>query len=112
VEHEYYFDANRYADFVVRLTPDRNDTDWDESLWWGVEVENDFNSATEGIGQAAMYAGLLTIEKGHDNVSPVVIFPDDAIEQPELAAMRRHAQIVIFPTGYASNETTESSESF
>jgi hypothetical protein len=99
VEHEHYFrEARRFADFIVGLTPDDLETDFDESMFFAVEVENSFGSIMEAVGQASLYAGLWTLEEGHENVTPLVILPQDGVEDPELEAIRRHATVVVFPT--------------
>jgi hypothetical protein len=95
VAHEYYFDANRYADFIAEIVPDTPDTEWDESLWYAIEVENSFADIS---AQDDLYAGLFEIEEGAQNVMPVTIIPDVEVEQPELNAYRRRKTVVVFPT--------------
>lgn len=97
IKHEYHFEANRYADFIAQAAPDRDETDWDESQWQAIEVENSFGSITGGVGQAIQYAGLWEMETGHANTEPIVFLPNKGVQQPELAAIQRRCSVVIFP---------------
>lgn len=52
---------------------------------YAIEVENDFESAFEGVGQAALYASH---EFDNPNVVPVVIVPPDHVAEPEVSMLR------------------------
>lgn len=52
---------------------------------YAIEIENDFESAIEGIGQAALYASH---EFDNPNVVPIVVLPPDHVAQPEADMLR------------------------
>jgi len=97
VTHEEHFpEANRFADFTGVSLPGE---DGFGAAWYAVEVENDFSTIYNGVGQALLYAGLSRTEFGRENVSPLVILPDEGVEQPEVDVLREHVPIVLFPVG-------------
>lgn len=70
----------RMPDFLVQL-PD---------VTFAVEVENDFEAAFEGVGQAICYAGHF------EHGVPVVVLPEGHVEQPEYDLLRQQAESVQF----------------
>lgn len=79
IEHEVYLsDTGRFVDFVVRTPFER----------YAIEVEEDFESLTTGIGQTEMYAAEL-------DATPVVVIPADVIEQPEFDLLVENAAPII-----------------
>jgi hypothetical protein len=67
-------EMRRFPDFVAH-TPFES---------YVIEIEDDFESITTGIGQAEMYAA----ESGY---TPVVIIPANEVKQPEYDYLVEHA---------------------
>ena len=81
IESQVYLDASgRYADFVAR----RGD------VVYTVEVENGWESVTDAVGQACLYAGH------YDDAVPVVAFPEGHADQPEFDLLRQQVPQVRF----------------
>jgi hypothetical protein len=81
VERDRYLDeTGRYCDLWVQ-TPD---------VTLAIEVENDAESVITGVGQTELYAA-------HDpRAVPVVIVPDDHIDQPEWLFYQQRTSVVCF----------------
>lgn len=98
VDYQVYLPSSgRYCDFVVtRETPDSV-----PDLTYAVETEDDFDGVIASVGQAAMYAGHF--ERG----VPVVAYPVDHVQQPELANLRRQTRVLLLevPREYWEAET-------
>lgn len=72
-------ETDREADFIfVHKVPDREQPD----IIHTVEVENDWESILEAVGQAHLYAGHF------DRAIPCVAIPKGHIEQPEYDYLR------------------------
>jgi hypothetical protein len=55
---------------------------------YAIEVENDFEAATAGVGQAVIYAAEEV------NAVPVIVLPPDHSEEPEISSLRRAMPVV------------------
>lgn len=55
---------------------------------YAIEVENDFEAAIEGVGQALIYAAE------EQNAVPVVVLPPGHVDKPEVDSLRRQVSIV------------------
>lgn len=55
---------------------------------YAIEVENDFDAAITGVGQAVIYAAEET------NAVPIVIVPPGHVEEPEVSSLRRAVPVV------------------
>lgn len=77
-ENVYLAESGRYADFIV-------DTPF---FWFAIEVENDWESAIKGVGQAELYASH------YKDAIPVVVVPEGHIDNPEYALLRERVLII------------------
>lgn len=55
---------------------------------YAIEIENDFDAAINGVGQALMYAAE------EENAVPIVVLPPDHTDEPEASSLRRAVPIV------------------
>lgn len=79
-ENVYMAETRRYADFIVE-TP---------FFRLAIEVENNWEAAIKGIGQAQLYAAH------YNDAIPVVIVPEGHIESPEYEYLRNQVLILEF----------------
>lgn len=70
----YLPESGRYPDLLVENTEFGN---------FAVEIENDFEAAFKGVGQALVYSG----ETGY---TPVVVVPEGHVKEPEWTFLKRH----------------------
>lgn len=55
---------------------------------YAIEVENDFDAAIKGVGQALIYAAE------EENAVPIVVVPPGHVEEPEVSSLRRVVRVV------------------
>ena len=85
IENKPRLNSGRIPDFVVTWTTAEILPD----VVMTVEVENDFESLTDGIGQSLLYAG-------HFEWSiPVVVVPYGHTEQPEMSYIEKNSGVLI-----------------
>lgn len=58
-----------------------------------IEVENDFEAAVKGVGQAAIYAD--GVDRSLRPVYPLVVVPTGHVEEPERTALERRTGIPV-----------------
>jgi len=76
IEGQAHLDqTDRFADFIARRSGAQD-------IVYAVEVENDAESLTTGVGQAQLYAGHFATGV------PVVAIPENHVDQPEFDFLR------------------------
>lgn len=74
----YLKETGRYADWWVDL----------DVVILAIEVENDWEAAIKGVGQAILYS------KHSEKAIPLVIIPPGHIEEPEATMLREEVHII------------------
>lgn len=77
-ENKYLPDPYRFCDIWVE----------GPVVDYAIEVENDFDAAITGVGQALIYAAEEV------NAVPIVVLPTDHVEEPEISSLRRAVPVV------------------
>lgn len=75
--NKYLSEARRYCDVWVET----------QLGILAIEIENDFEACFKGVGQAIVYAAH------HEEAMPMIIVPEDHVEEPERSMLARHVPI-------------------